>query len=324
MCTALTYKTEDFYFGRNLDYEFGYGQKVLVVPRNYPISFHHMEDQTNHYALIGMGIIADGFPHYFDAMNEKGLAMAGLNFVGNAVYHPVNHSKKNIAQFEFMDYVLCTCASITEVKALLKDANIDDEVFSPQFPSAQLHWMIADQNACIVVESCADGLHVYDDPVGVLTNNPPFETQMFMLNNYMHLTNQQPENTFSKELDLQAYSRGFGGLGLPGDLSSASRFAKCAYTKLNSVKATNEAESVSQFFHIIHSVEQQKGCCEVKEGEYEYTLYSSCMNTNKGIYYYTTYNNATINAVDMNRCELDSGEIQIFELNDVEEIQYQN
>lgn len=324
MCTALTYKTNDHYFGRNLDYEFGYGQNIIVVPRNYPISFRYMKDQDEHYAMIGMGIIVDGFPHYFDAMNEHGLAIAGLNFVGNAVYHPYEESKKNLAQYEFMDYILCTCKDIYEAKELLNDLNIDDESFSEHYPCASLHWMISDKNGSIVVESCEDGLHVYDDPVGVLTNNPPFDIQMFMLNNYMSLSNKQPINTFSKDIDLKHYSRGMGALGLPGDLSSTSRFVRCAFTKENSVRPTSEEESVSQFFHIIHSVEQQKGCCEVSEGKYEYTIYSSCMNTTKGIYYYTTYNTTSIQAVDMHHCNLDSSELEIFEMKDTIDINYHN
>ena len=116
MCTALTYKTKDFYFGRNLDYEHGYGQSIIVVPGNYPIPFRHMQDLNHHYALIGMGIMTAGYPNYFDAMNEKGLAMAGLNFVGNAVYHPVDETKDNVAQFELVNYILCTCANIEEAK----------------------------------------------------------------------------------------------------------------------------------------------------------------------------------------------------------------
>ena len=286
MCTALTYKTKDFYFGRNLDYEHGYGQSIIVVPRNYPIPFRHMQDLDHHYALIGMGIMTAGYPNHFEAMNEKGLAMAGLNFVGNAVYHPVDETKD----------ILCTCANIEEAKKALKNLNVDNEKFSDQMPDAYLHWMIADENGCLVVESMKDGLHVHENPYGVLTNNPPFEIQSFLLNQYMSLSAQQPENTF----------------------------AKCVFTRTNSTKEESEEASVSQFFHIIHSVEQQKGCCEVREGDYEYTIYSSCMNTNKGIYYYTTYNDATIHAIDMHRCNLDGNEIVSYPFMDEAKIEYQN
>ena len=243
---------------------------------------------------------------YYDAINEKGLGMAGLNFVGNAVYSDVRPETENIAQFELIPWILSQCSSVTEVRELLARMNLVNTPFSEQFPLAQLHWIISDEKEAITVESMADGLHVYDNPVGVLTNNPPFPQQMFQLNNYMHLSPKQPENTFCKELSLNAYSRGMGALGLPGDLSSASRFVRVAFTKVNALSGDSEAESVSQFFHILGSVDQQRGCCEVADGKYEITLYTSCCNVTKGIYYYNTYENHQISAVDMHREDLDS------------------
>lgn len=324
MCTAATYKTKDFYFGRTLDYEFSYGDEITVTPRNYAFDFRHTSACTSHYAIIGMAHIVGNYPLYYDAINEKGLGMAGLNFVGNAVYAKPVSGKENIAQFEFIPYILGKCANINEAKSLLASINLTDTPFSEKLPTAQLHWIIADENGCITVESMADGLHIYDNPVGVLTNNPPFETQMFMLNNYMSLSPKQPQNTFANGLALNSYSRGMGALGLPGDLSSASRFARVAFTKMNSISADSENESVSQFFHILGSVDQQRGCCEVSEGKYEITIYTSCCNTTKGIYYYTTYNNHQISAVGMRKENLDSTELMRYPLIEEQQINFQN
>lgn len=324
MCTAATYKTKDFYFGRTLDYEFSYGDEITVTPRNYAFDFRHTSACTSHYAIIGMAHIVGNYPLYYDAINEKGLGMAGLNFVGNAVYAKPVSGKENIAQFEFIPYLLGKCANINEAKNLLASINLTDTPFSEKLPTAQLHWIIADENGCITVESMADGLHIYDNPVGVLTNNPPFETQMFMLNNYMSLSPKQPQNAFANGLALNSYSRGMGALGLPGDLSSASRFARVAFTKMNSISADSESESVSQFFHILGSVDQQRGCCEVSEGKYEITIYTSCCNTTKGIYYYTTYNNHQISAVDMRKENLDSTELMRYPLIEEQQINFQN
>lgn len=324
MCTAATYKTKDFYFGRTLDYEFSYGDEITVTPRNYAFDFRHTSACTSHYAIIGMAHIVGNYPLYYDAINEKGLGMAGLNFVGNAVYAKPVSGKENIAQFEFIPYILGKCANINEAKSLLASINLTDTPFSEKLPTAQLHWIIADENGCITVESMADGLHIYDNPAGVLTNNPPFETQMFMLNNYMSLSPKQPQNTFANGLALNSYSRGMGALGLPGDLSSASRFARVAFTKMNSISADSENESVSQFFHILGSVDQQRGCCEVSEGKYEITIYTSCCNTTKGIYYYTTYNNHQISAVDMRKENLDSTELMRYPLIEEQQISFQN
>lgn len=304
MCTAATYKTKDFYFGRTLDYEFSYGDEVTVTPRAYPFAFRHMGRVEGHYAIIGMAHVADGFPLYYDAMNEKGLCMAGLNFVGNAGYAEVSPDKENVAQFEFIPWILCRCASVAEAREALEKMNLVGTPFSELLPTAQLHWLIADEHEAITVE-CMDGvIKVFDNPVGVLTNNPPFDRQMFALNNYMGLSPRQPKNSFSDKLSLKTYSRGMGALGLPGDLSSMSRFVRVAFTKMNSRSGEGESESVSQFFHILGSVEQQRGCCEVDDGKFEITLYTSCCNANRGIYYYTTYDNHQITAVDMHREDL--------------------
>ncbi len=305
MCTAATYKTKDFYMGRTLDYEFSYGDRVTIAPRNFRFDFRHAGRMDKHYAIIGMAHIADGYPLYYDAINEKGLGMAGLNFVGNAVYTAPQAGKENVAQFEFIPWVLGKCASVKEARTLIENMALVNTPFSDKLPVAELHWILADKDEAITVESVKDGIKIYDNPVGVLTNNPPFDMQMFGLNDYMHLSAKQPKNTFSERLPLTTYSRGMGALGLPGDLSSASRFVRVAFTKMHSISGDSEAESVSQFFHILGSVDQQRGCCEVDDGKYEITLYTSCCNASKGIYYYTTYENHQITAVDMHKENLD-------------------
>lgn len=324
MCTAATYRTKDFYFGRTLDYESSYGEEVTVTPRNYPFRFRAGGTLERHYAMIGMAHVADGCPLYYEAVNEKGLGMAGLNFVGNAVYHEADPDKDNVPSYEFIPWVLSRCATVEEARSLLKRVNLTPEQFSPGLPVGQLHWIIADRDGAIVAESVRSGLRVYDDPAGVLTNNPPFDEQLFNLNNYMALSPRQPENTFSDKLDLSCYSRGMGALGLPGDLSSQSRFVRAAFVRLNSRSGCGEEESVSQFFHILGSVDQQRGCCEVEPGAYEYTIYTSCCNADKGIYYYTTYDNHQITAVDMHRTDLDSVELTRYPLVTGEQIRFQN
>lgn len=324
MCTAATYQTKDFYMGRTLDYEFSYGEQIAIMPRNYLLEFRHDGKMEEHYAIIGMAHMAGNYPLFYDAVNEKGLGMAGLNFVGNANYAEVQQGRRNVAQFEFIPWILSRCADLAEAKALLAEMNLVGTPYSEQLPAAQLHWIIADRTGAITIESMVDGLHVHENPVGVLTNNPPFETQMFLLNNYRHLSTKQPENTFSEQLDLQTYSRGMGALGLPGDLSSASRFARVAFTKLHAVSDETEEASVGQFFHILGSVDQQRGCCEVTEDKYEITIYTSCWNAQKGIYYYTTYTNHQITAVDMHRENLDGAEVVAYPMLQKEEIRWQN
>ena len=323
MCTAITYKTNDFYFGRTLDIECSYNEEVVVTPRNYPFKFRHFGDLNTHYAIIGMAYVVDNFPLYYDASNQKGLCMAGLNFVGNAKYKKVEPDKNNVAQFEFIPFILSRCATVDEAILEIEKINITDTPFSSDLPPAELHFIIADKNKSVTVEAVIDGIKVYNNPVGVLTNNPPFDIQLFTLNNYMKLSSKSPSNEFSNKINLTPYSRGMGALGLPGDTSSNSRFVRAVFTKLNSVSKSEETLSVGQFFHILGSVEQVRGCCQV-EDKYELTVYTSCINADKGIYYYTTYENRQISAVNMNKINLEGSKLVCYPLSKEQNIFYKN
>lgn len=324
MCTAVTYRAKDFYFGRTLDYEHSWGEEVVITPRNFPLHFRHRTALDHHYAIIGMACVAQGYPLYFDAVNEQGLAMAGLNFVGNAVYGKPMVGKENIAQFELLPWILAQCATVGDARKILETVNITDTAFSADLPPAQLHWIVADREAAITVEAVREGLRVHDNPVGVLTNNPPFDEQLLNLRNFLNLSPEEPENRFSGKIELRPYSRGMGALGLPGDWSSQSRFVRAAFVKLNSVSSDREFESVSQFFHILNSVNQPRGSCHLGEGKYESTIYTSCCNARRAIYYYTTYENHQITAVHLHHASLDAGHLQRFPLVQGEQIKNQN
>lgn len=291
MCTALAYRCGGFYFGRTLDYDIDFGQQVVVTPRNYTLELRHAEALTSHLAVIGMGCVRDSFPLYFDAVNEAGLCMAGLNFVGNAVYRRPCAECISIAQFELIPWLLGKCDSVDGALLLLKDACITGTAFSAELPPASLHWLLADSRRTVVIEAVADGLRVYDDPPCVLTNNPPFPEQLENLEKYAHLTPDSPKGD----------SRGLGAVGLPGDLSSQSRFVRAAFMARHSLYDNG----LSQFFHILGTVAQPRGCCRVGDG-LEYTQYTACADAAKGVYYYSTYADRTVYAVDMHRENLNS------------------
>ena len=305
MCTALTLTTRHHYFGRNLDLECSYGEAVIITPRNFPLPFRCQPAQPTHHAIIGAGIVADGYPLYYDATNEHGLSMAGLNFPGNATYFPPDPAKINVAPFELIPWLLGQCSTLAEAQRLLSNLHLADIPFSDRHPLSPLHWLLADQTGSVVLESTASGLHVYPNPVGVLTNNPPFPYHLQNLANYRHLTNADPLNLLAPALDLPLYSRGMGALGLPGDLSSPSRFIRAAFHRLHSHSSADEASSVSQFFHLLDSVAMPEGSVLLGD-QFDKTVYSSCCNMNTGTYYYTTYQNRQISAVSLRHEDLSS------------------
>ena len=224
MCTAITYKTDANYFGRNFDYDISYSEKVVITPRNFKFKFRKEGTLKTHYAFIGVAAVIENYPLYYDATNEKGLSVAGLNFPKNAFYNDFIEGKINISPFELIPWLLGSFATVEEARESLENLNLVNINFNEQLPLSPLHWMISDKDESIVVES------------------------------------------------------------------------------------------VSQFFHILGSVEQQNGLCDLGNGKYEKTIYSSCCNIDEGIYYYKTYNNSQINAVDMKKENLDGSNLYIYPL----------
>lgn len=315
MCTSIAMLTHDFYFGRNMDIYYEFGERVVVTPRNFPFKFRRAGTMTRHLAMIGMAAVQEGYPLYAEAVNEKGLGMAGLMFDGNAFYpDTLDNNKSNVSPFEIIPWVVGKCSTVDEAKKLLTATHIINIPFSEKIPLTPLHWHIADRNSSIVVESVKEGLKIYDNPVGVMTNNPQFGCQLENLGNYLNLTVGIPQNVFSEKAGVKPYSNGLGSFGLPGDYSSPSRFVKAAYLKLNSVCKDNETDSISQFFHILGSVSVPDGCVKLPQDDYNVTTYSCCVNADKGIFYYRTYTNSQITAVDMRRENLNSSGLREFPL----------
>ena len=252
MCTCMTFKTKDHYFGRNLDLEYRFNEKVVITPRNYPFSL------------------------YAEATNEKGLSIASLHFPENAYYNGIEKEKINITPYEFIPWALGNFSSIEELGKELISLNITNIPFKEGIPVSPLHFMVSDDKYCIVVEPMKGGVQIYFNNIGILTNNPPFH--LTNINNYLNLTPDLIKNRFSTKINLDTYSLGMGAIGLPGDNSSASRFIRSAFNRLNSVCESDEESSISQFFHILDSVTVIRGTTMTKDKKWNITTYSCCMN----------------------------------------------
>ena len=316
MCTAISYQTQSHYFGRNLDLERGYGEGVVITPRRCPLPLRHLPTMTEHYAMIGMAAVAQDYPLYFEATNEMGLSMAGLNFPDNASYAEVTEGCDNVASFELIPYLLGKCATVDEVRHALKTLRVVHTNFSEGLPTSPLHWMISDATETITLECTREGMKVYDNPFGVLTNNPTFDYHLTNVSNYMHLHAGPTANRLGDGLPVGNYSLGMGALSLPGDFSSASRFVRAVFVKTHSVCDGSEEQSVNQFFHILSSVAMPRGCVLAHDGQFEYTRYSSCCNTESGVYYFTTYDNRSIRRVDMRAVDLNAATLYAYPMDE--------
>ena len=277
MCTAMTYRTRDFYFGRTLDYECGFVEEVTVTPRGY---------LGNRLAMIGMAYVVDGYPLYYDAVNEAGLCIAGLNFVENARYP----AAQGLAPYQLIPDLLGQCESLAQARERLEEMRLCERGYG-ELPAARLHWLVADRTGCLAVEPLGEGLAVYDNPVGVLTNDPPFPLQCQALRRFRHLSAQTPPNTFG--LPLREAGRGTGSIGLPGDFTSHGRFVRAAFVRANAVSLRGEEESVNQLFHLLSAVSIPRGVCRMGDGHYHHTLYTCCINADRGRYYVCHYDDPT-------------------------------
>ena len=298
MCTAIKHHS---FVGRNLDVYQTYNEEIIITPRDYCIALRKAENLTQHYAIIGMGTVARGYPLYFDAANEHGLYMAGLNYVGNARYHAPKEGYLNLAPYELIPYILAKCRTADEAERELKKINLTAIPFSRELQPAQLHWMIADKEHILTAEPDENGVNIYDNPVGVLSNNPSFPLQLFNLNNYAHLKSNAPINTFLPNIELRGYSEGMGAMGLAGDLSSQSRFVRAVFHNANARGVDNAAS----FFHLLASVEMPDGSVKVNES-YERTEYSSAVDLATLTYYYRAYQSTGLCAMRLFAENLDT------------------
>ena len=295
MCTAVTLTTSDTYFGRNLDLEYAYAEELVLTPRHFPFAFRHHVPCAEHYALLGTAYVPDTFPLYYDALNEHGLAMAGLNFPLYAQY--TSPCDGAVAPFEVIPFVLSRCKTVLQACDLLRQTPVAAVDYSAALPVTPLHWMLADANGCVAVEPTADGLQLTDNPVGVLTNSPPLRWHLTHLAAYTKLTPHTPTSSFG-DAALSMYSRGMGSEGLPGGYSSSARFVRATYGRQHAVCDGSEAQSVMQVFHMLDSVAHPRGAVIMPDGRCEITVYSSCCNLRTGAYYYKTYNGSHLHAVD--------------------------
>ena len=329
LCTGLALETKDglHLFGRNMDIEYSFNQSIIFIPRNFKcVNKSNKKELTTKYAVLGMGTIFDDYPTFADGMNEKGLGCAGLNFPVYVSYSKEDiEGKTNIPVYNFLLWVLANFSSVEEVKEALKNANIVDIPISENIPNTTLHWMISDiTGKSIVVEQTKEKLNVFDNNIGVLTNSPTFDWHVANLNQYVGLRyNQVPEFKLGDQ-SLTALGQGTGLVGLPGDFTPASRFIRVAFLRDAMIKNDKDSIDLIEFFHILNNVAMVRGSTRTVEEKSDLTQYTSCMCLEKGIYYYNTYENNQINAIDMNKENLDGNEIKTYKYNKTLSINHVN
>ena len=366
MCTAIGWQGKHFMFGRNLDLEYGFRERVTQVARGSLLRFAAMPPARTAYAMLGMAAEDGGFPLFAEAVNECGLCAAGLYFPHSARMRAAGDMRKGeraaegkaaeagdiqgaegaaaeraaaaediqgaegaaaeraaaagdiqgaegaaeraaaagraVAPHEMVAALLARCADTRQARAFLQGAEVVSIPYK-NYPVPALHWLVADRYGCFVIEPAEGGLRLYDDPAGVLANEPPFPFQLHNLHAYRHLTAAEPACGFG--MPLKALYHGTGGVGLPGDATSPSRFVRAAFYRANSRPFAEAGEGegrgegedeadvaeqdAAQMFHMLSAVEMVKGGVLTEEGRPCYTRYACCIDADAGVYYLKRY-----------------------------------
>ena len=312
MCTGVRFSDDagNMYFGRNLDWSVGYGEKVVLTPRGYKYNTAFLGENTANPAVIGMGIIVENTPLYFDCANENGLAIAGLNFPGYAAYAPdAVEGKTNVAAYEFPLWVARNFSTVEEAKKALKDVAIVAKPINDEFPVSELHWIIGDAKESIVVVYTDRGMEIFENHVDILTNQPGYAWHQENLRNYMNLFPQMPKEVKWNKAVMKPFGTGSLLRGLPGGFYSTDRFIRVAYFNTHYPMQSDEATNVSRLFHTLTGVAMIDGGAAMADGQYEKTIYTGGYSTRTKTYYYNTYEDPAIVAVPMSDFDLDSSEL---------------
>lgn len=317
MCTAISFNSSRHLFCRTLDLDSSHGESVVCTPRSFRLNNRHRSSLLEHYAILGVGCVFDDTPLYYDAFNEKGLAAAALNFPGEAVYFPKRTGAINVASFELITAVLSQCASLSEATCMLEGANITDDSFSAALPTTPLHWIIADKSGSVTLESTVNGLRIYENPFGVLTNSPVFSYHTTHVADFIKTDSEPPENKITKGARLLRYSNGLGAMGLPGDFSSSSRFVRAVFLKNHSFGG-----GVSSAFDIMDNLSVPRGAVITDTGKPFVTVYTSVADTDEKVYYFTTEDSRRIRAVNMSDEFMTSDSLSVFPMQEKEKIFY--
>ena len=324
MCTAVFSGGEYPLLGRTLDLERSYGEGIVVTPRAFPWRYRYSESSAEGNAMIGVACLHGGVPLYFDAVNECGLAMAALNFPRSAVYRAGRAGKRNLASYELIPWILSHCTTVGGAEDALSEINVTGDSVSEALPATPLHWIVADRERSVTVEATEEGIRLYENVFGVLTNEPPFPYHAARVAELRQVTDAVPENRLLPGIELPVFSGGLGAVGLPGDWSSPSRFLRAVFLSEKTVRGETPEEEISRLLHVLSAVSQPCGCARTGDGLPIRTVYTAVADLTGGCYYFTTYENRTVRAVSLFGELLDGAEPRFFRVHSPEEIRWEN
>ncbi len=318
-CTDITITANDgtVMVGRTLEFGPDLQSNIISSPRDKVFKTTAPNGKpgmgwTSKYGYLFLDYFNLGYP--CDGMNEKGLSLGYLYLPGYTQYPTVPQGKENhsIPYTNFADWILGNFSSVADLKAALKNVIVYAKPLTVAgqnnivFP---VHVIVTDQQGnSIVIEFAKGKMQVYDDKLGILTNSPLFPWQMTNLKNFANLSPYSPKTINVDGYTYSGTGQGSGMVGLPGDTSPPSRFVKMAWLTKTALPVDDAMGALILAKHIINTVDIPRGLVRGEKGtstanDTETTQWTVFKDLKHHILYFTSYNNSTLQAIDLNKVD---------------------
>jgi choloylglycine hydrolase len=320
-CTAFQLKAEDgsFIYCRTLEFGYKFNSELLVVPQGTEYTGTALDRPglkwKTKYGFVGMNqsmektLVSDG-------MNEKGLVIGVLYLPTFAQYETPDSQRQDrtLGCWELPSFLLSTCMTVQEVKAALPTVLV-----AQQSPPGMgdfilpIHYYISDKSGAVMIVEFVEGKrHVYDDPMGVLTNSPPFDWHLNNLANYINLAPVNAAPVQFSNWKVPEIGQGSGLLGLPGDFTSPSRFVRATIFSQWATPQKTALDAVNLGFHLLNTFDipdglvqsrpDNKNISHIETTEWVIVHDKSNLKT-----YFRGYKSLRIQMVDLNKIDFTKG-----------------
>ncbi|PKN18315.1 MAG: choloylglycine hydrolase [Deltaproteobacteria bacterium HGW-Deltaproteobacteria-6] len=319
----VTAKDGTIISGRTMEFGHDMGYAMIVVPRNKNFASPAPDGITGlkwktRYGYVASNVLnkEDGIS---DGINEAGLSFSLLWYDGDMQWQVVNPKDKSpeLANIVFGSWVLGNFSTVKEAVEAIAKVKVFG-IKNPELGGAVLpgHFILYDAKGdCVVIEYEKGELHIYDNPLGIMTNAPNFPWMLTNLRNYVGMTNGMREPaTFGGQTYLTT-GHGSGMFGLPGDITPPARFVRMAVTTRfadtpeNAENALNLAQHIVSSLHIVRGMAADRN----KEGKIiasETTQWSTYRDLTNRVYYFRTYDNFNLRKIDLKRLNFNADKIK--------------
>jgi len=320
-CTGLMVEAKDktTVVARTLEFGIDIKSDIIFVPRSQsftgviPDGGNGMSWE-NKYAYIGENFF--GQPYVVDGFNEQGLYVGLFYFPMFSEFEEVtdNNRASSIAQYQLPSWILGNCGTVEEVRMALASIVVGNVFLEEMNQVVPAHFLVVDRDGnAITIEYVSGKRQVYDNPVGVLTNAPPFGFMMTNLSQFVNLSAENAEPIAIDGFKINPTGQGSGMVGLPGDFTPPSRFVRAAYLSRSALPAENAAQAITQAINLINNITIVSGAIRGPESDgsvsLDYTLWTTINDLDNGVLYFRTQDNTQVRKVEFSDFKLDGTQI---------------